>query len=108
MIEIPMKKDEKKQTKPKLSFKERISKKNQAIINKVNLWQNFKFAKPLTCKKEGCGTKVVPQERGQRVVLKCPKCNSVQLYVPRRIIEVDFSAPAALQRNKSRYYTTDL
>jgi predicted RNA-binding Zn-ribbon protein involved in translation (DUF1610 family) len=87
--------------------------KNQSILNKVIAWQNFKFAKPLTCQQveeDGatlCGGKLVPMERGFRVVLKCPKCGAVQPYVPKQVIESDFSSPTSLKRNQLKYHDFD-
>lgn len=55
---------------------------NQQIIEKVNLWQNAGFVHPLTCGKNSSHVRLVPEERGNRIVLTCLNCNYVQDWIP--------------------------
>jgi len=79
-----------------------IKKKNQNIIEKVNLWQNFKYVKPLTCKERSCDGLLEPKESRLRVILKCPKCGNIQSYVPKTILKAKIGYPKVLTDNQNR------
>lgn len=78
-------------------------KKNKRILEKVKLWQSFKYVKPLTCQASGCGEKLVPKETKFKVILQCPKCGASQPYVPKAVIDADLCIPGVLERNRSRH-----
>ena len=79
-----------------------MAKNNNYIIEKVNKWQAFKYVKSLLCRKDGCGEKLVPEERYGKVVLKCPKCGLIQNYIPKSILEAQVDVPAKLLKNQFR------
>lgn len=80
----------------------KIKKRNKSTIEKVNLWQNFKYVKSLTCKKEECDGVLEPKESKLKVILKCPKCGFIQSYVPRTILKTKLDIPEVLIRNQHR------
>ena len=80
-----------------------IKRKNKNIIEKVNLWQNFKYVKPLTCKEPSCGCNLVPKESRLKVILKCPKCGYIQSYVPKTILRANIGYPKVLLENQNRH-----
>jgi hypothetical protein len=75
---------------------------NQSVIDKVNKWQNFKYVHALVCRKEGCGEKLVPEERYGKVVLRCPTCGLIQNYIPKSILEAQVDIPVKLLKNQRR------
>ncbi len=77
-------------------------KRNKFIIKKVDDWQNFPFLKHLTCQNKKCGEKLVPKESRSRVILVCPKCKSVQHYVPIAVIQTNLVISEKLKKAKRR------
>ena len=75
--------------------------KNRAILKKVQLWQAFKYVKPLVCR--NCGELLIPEEQKSKVILRCPKCGMVQPYVPRNVIKSNLEDPNVLTRNQQRF-----
>lgn len=73
-------------TSQKLSLEE-IQKRNKSRIEKINTWQAFKYVKPLTCQKDGCGAVLVAKELKLKVILQCPKCRSIQAYIPKSVLQ---------------------
>lgn len=65
---------------------EHQDKRSESILKKVNLWQEFKYVKHLTCQRNGCGCSLVPKKQRAKVVLQCPQCKNVQSYVPRAVL----------------------
>lgn len=72
------------------------------IIEKVKQWQNFKYVKPLVCRREGCDAKLQPVEKQDRVVLVCPKCKAIQNYIPKAILAADVSVPDSLKKHQDK------
>lgn len=72
------------------------------LIEKVNLWQQSPFVRPLICKE--CQTKLMPQQESAfKVILKCHNCNWVQPYIPKSVIKYDLIIPAILKKNLNKY-----
>ena len=80
--------------------------RNENIMEKVRLWQSFKYTKHLTCQRPGCGEDLVPKEYKGRVNLQCPKCHSVQSYVPKSVLKCRLETPSCL-KNKNSSYSLD-
>jgi hypothetical protein len=68
---------------------EELKRKNKFLIEKINTWQSFKYVKPLTCQKDGCGCPLVAKEHRLKVILQCPKCKTIQAYIPRSVMQSD-------------------
>jgi len=84
---------------------EDIKRKNKNIIEKVKLWQAFKYVKPLVCKKEGCGGILDPKESRLKVILKCPKCGFTQTYVPRTILKTKLATPKVMIEHQNKMHS---
>lgn len=55
---------------------------NKQIIEKVNQWQNFEYAHPLTCGNDSRHKNLEPIEIGGRVILVCLECSYIQETIP--------------------------
>ena len=81
---------------------DRIKKRNRRIIDKVSLWQDFKYVKPLACKKDDCDGILTPKESRLKVILRCPLCGFVQSYVPKTILKTKLSKPEVMLKHQGK------
>lgn len=80
-------------------------KKNKRILEKVAEWQDFKFIKHLVCNDENCNTKLKAKELNGKVILQCPRCRSIQSYIPKAVLQTRFYVSNVLRRLQSAYHT---
>jgi len=73
--------------KARLTDQEKKRRSNDYVINKVRLWQNFQYVRPLLCRR--CSVKLVPKvhKKSGKVCLRCPKCNFLQWSIPSVVIQ---------------------
>jgi hypothetical protein len=64
-----------------------LAEKIKRTIEKVKVWQTFKYVKHLVCPRENCGCKMIAKEMRGRVILQCPRCKTIQSYVPKSILK---------------------
>jgi hypothetical protein len=93
----PNKKNFKRYSKEKVAD---IKRRNKNVINKINFWQSFQYVKSLTCRNTECDGVLEAKESGLKVVLKCPKCNYVQAYIPKTILNTKLDIPNILLKHQ--------
>jgi hypothetical protein len=81
---------------------QKIKKRNEGIIKKVQQWQAFPYVKPLVCKRDPRHAKLEPKERRLQVVLQCPDCGYIQYNVPPAILKTALSKPKVLLENQCK------